>query len=358
MQQDVYENTADRAVPQAETHQVAGQEAGWPSRSLPAMAGIYIRGLAMGAADIVPGVSGGTMAFIFGIYEELINSIKTVGQRAFIDAVLHLRLREAFSLINWTFLVPLGLGVLTAIFTLAGALEYLLNHQPVYIWSFFFGLIIASVIVIGRRIQSWNWVVIAAILLGAVSTFWLVSLVPHQTPDTWWFYLLTGALASCAMILPGISGAYILVMLGKYQTVLGAVNQRDFLTLALIAMGAAIGLVTFAQILSWLFKRYHDYTVALLMGLLLGSLRKVWPWKVDLRWLVDENGRFVLEHGERIVIEQINVLPDVSSMAGVLEVLAALVLAGLGMGGVLLIEWVAGRGSRQSAGQQVIGSAG
>jgi len=212
--------------------------------------------------------------------------------------------------------------------------------------------------VIGRRIQSWNWVVIAAILLGAVSTFWLVSLVPHKTPETWWFYLLTGALASCAMILPGISGAYILVMLGKYQTVLGAVNQRDFLTLALIAMGAAIGLVTFAQILSWLFKRYHDYTVALLMGLLLGSLRKVWPWKVDLRWLVDENGRFVLEHGERIVIEQINVLPDVSSMAGVLEVLAALVLAGLGMGGVLLIEWVAGRGSRQSAGQQVIGSAG
>jgi putative membrane protein len=343
MQQDVFENTADPAVPQAGTPEAGGQEAGWPSRSLPAMAGIYLRGLAMGAADIVPGVSGGTMAFIFGIYEELIYSIKTLGQREFIDAALHLRLREAFSLINWTFLVPLGLGVLTAIFTLAGALEYLLTHQPVYLWSFFFGLIIASVIVIGGRIKNWNWVVFAAILLGGAGTFWLVSLVPHQTPDTWWFFMLTGALASCAMILPGISGAYILVMLGKYQTVLGAVNQRDFLTLALVALGAAIGLVTFAQILSWLFKRYHDYTVALLMGLLLGSLRKVWPWKVDLNWLVDENGRYVLEHGERIVIEQINVLPGVSSMAGVVEVLVALALAGLGIGGVLLIERVAGR---------------
>jgi len=333
MQQDVHENTA---VPTA-------QETGWPGRSLPAMVGIFLRGLAMGAADIVPGVSGGTMAFIFGIYEELINSIKTVGQREFIDVVLHLHLREAFSLINWTFLVPLGLGVLAAIFSLAGVLEYSLTHHPVYIWSFFFGLIIASVIVIAGRIQNWNWVVIAAILLGTASTYWLVSLVPHKTPDTWWFYLLTGAIASCAMILPGVSGAYLLVMLGKYQTVLGAVNQRDFLTLALIAMGAAIGLVTFAQILSWLFKRYHDYTVAVLMGLLLGSLRKVWPWKVDIGWLLDENGRFVLEHGERIAIEQINVWPDISTMTGMLEVLVALTLAALGMAGVLLIERIAGR---------------
>jgi putative membrane protein len=354
MQQDVHENTAGSAA-----RQTGAQEAGWPSRSLTAMLGVFLRGLAMGAADIVPGVSGGTMAFIFGIYEELIDSIKTIGQREFIDAALHLRLREAFSLINWTFLVPLGLGVLAAVFTLAGALEYFLTHQPVYIWSFFFGLIIASVIVIAGRIQRWNWAVAAAVLLGAAGTYWLVSLVPAQTPDTWWFYLITGAVASCAMILPGISGAYILVMLGKYQTVLGAVNQRDFLTLALIAGGAAIGLVTFAQILSWLFKRYHDYTVALLMGLLLGSLRKVWPWKVDIRWLVDENGRFVLEHGERIVIEQINVWPDISTMTGVLEVLVALALAGLGVAGVLLIERIAGRSETgqgiRGSGSQVVG---
>jgi putative membrane protein len=257
--------------------------------------------------------------------------------------VLHLRLREAFSLINWTFLIPLGLGVVAAIFALSGLLEYFLTHQPVYLWSFFFGLIIASVIVIAGRIKRWSIGLVAAVLLGTVGTYMLVSLVPAQTPETWWFYLLTGALASAAMILPGISGAYILVMLGKYQSVLSAVNQRDFLTLGLIAVGAAIGLVTFAQILSWLFKRYHDLTVAVLIGLLLGSLRKVWPWKVDVNWLTDATGQYVLEHGERITIEQINVLPDLSTPAGGMQLLTALALAGLGIGTVLLIERVAGR---------------
>jgi len=340
MQQEVIDKTAETAV-----HELEAQQTGWPERSPLAMLGIFLRGVAMGAADIVPGVSGGTMAFIFGIYEELINSIKTVGQREFIDAALHLRLREALSMINWTFLVPLGLGVLAAIFTLAGALEYFLTHQPVFLWSFFFGLIIASVIVIARRIETWRWNVIAAVLFGAVSTFFLVSLVPSHTPNTWWFYILTGALASAAMILPGISGAYILVMLGKYQTVLGAVNQRDFLTLGLVALGAAIGLVTFAQVLSWLFKRNHDLTVAVLIGLLLGSLRKVWPWKVDVQWLIDDSGQYVLSHGERIVTEQVNVWPDLSTAAGVMEMLVALALAGLGMAVVLLIERIASRGS-------------
>ncbi len=320
-------------------------EAGWPSRSLLGMFGIFLRGVAMGASDIVPGVSGGTMAFIFGIYEELINSIKTIGQREFIEAVLHLRVREAFSLINWGFLIPLGLGIMAAIFSLAGALEYFLENQPVYLWSFFFGLIIASVIVIAGRIKKWSWRLGAAVLAGAVGTYLLVSLVPARTPDTWWFYMLTGALASCAMILPGISGAYILVMLGQYQTVLSAVNQRDFVTLGLIAIGAAIGLVTFAQILSWLFKRYHDYTVAVLIGLLLGSLRKVWPWKVDMSWMTDENGEFILDHGERIVTGQINVLPDLSTQAGVMEFLLALALAALGMGAVLILERIASRSS-------------
>jgi putative membrane protein len=348
MQQDHQNKTAETAVPETE----------WTIRSPLAMVGIFFRGVFMGAADIVPGVSGGTMAFIFGIYEELINSIKTIGQRDFIDAAVHFRLREAIALINWTFLLPLGLGVVAAIFTLAGLLEYFLSHQPVFLWSFFFGLIIASVIVIAGRIQRWTWGLVSAILLGTVGTYLLVNLVPSQTPDTWWFYILTGALASAAMILPGISGAYILVMLGKYQTVLGAVNQRDFITLGLIALGAAIGLVTFAQILSWLFKRYHDYTVAVLMGLLLGSLRKVWPWKVDVSWLMDDAGQYVLEHGERIVTEQINILPDLSTPAGMMELLVALALAGLGIGVVLILERVASRdGSGVTAVNEETGSA-
>lgn len=319
------------------------QKTKWISRSPKAMIGIFFRGVAMGASDIVPGVSGGTMAFIFGIYEELINSIKIIGQRQFIDAVLHLRIRELLSLINWWFLLPLGFGIVTAIFAFSGLLEYFLTNQPVYIWSFFFGLILASVIVIGRRIQKWSWVIIAALFLGAVGTYFLVSLVPAQTPDTWWFFLLTGALASCAMILPGISGAYILVMLGKYQTVLSAVNQRDFLTLGLIAVGAFIGLVTFAQILSWLFKRYPDMTVAVLIGLLIGSLRKIWPWKVDTDWMMDAAGQIILDEGHPIVVQQINVLPDLTTQAGLTEFFIALALAGLGIGAVLLIERIASR---------------
>lgn len=148
------------------------------------------------------------------------------------------------------------------------------------------------------------------------------------------------------MILPGISGAYILVMLGKYQAVLSAVNQRDFAILFFIVVGAAIGLVTFAQILSWFFKRFHDYTVAVLIGLLLGSLRKVWPWKADVSWLTDESGQFILEHGEPIVIEQINVWPDISTQAGAVEVIIALLLAVIGMGAVLLLERVASRSAK------------
>ena len=315
----------------------------WTRRSPLAIFGVFLRGITMGAADIVPGVSGGTMAFIFGIYEELINSIKTVGQRDFLQAVIRRRWRQALALINWYFLIPLGLGILVAIFSLSGLLEYFLTNQPVFIWSFFFGLIIASVIIIAGRIQRWHRGLVVAVLAGAVGTYALVSLVPHQTPDTWWFLMLTGALASAAMILPGISGAYILVMLGKYETVLSAVNQRDFITLILIAAGAAIGLVTFAQILSWFFKRYHDYTVAVLIGLLLGSLRKVWPWKVDSAWLLDGNGQYIQEHGERIVTEQFNVWPDISTTAGMAEALLALTLAAVGMGAVLLLERVANR---------------
>lgn len=312
--------------------------------------GIFLRGIAMGASDIVPGVSGGTMAFIFGIYEELIYSIKTLGQRDFIDAALHLRIREVFSLVNWKFLLALALGVLTAIFTLAGPLEYALQNHPTYIWSFFFGLILASVVVIARRIKNWTLGLVAAALLGAVGAYLLVGLVPAQTPDTWWFYVLTGALASCAMILPGISGAYILVLLGKYETVLSAVNDRNFAILALVAVGAAIGLVTFAQFLSWLFKRYHDFTVAVLIGLLVGSLRKVWPWKVETAWLTDASGAFILDHeGYRIVAEQLNVLPDFSTQAGIVEFLVAVGLAIVGIILVLLLERVAERGSTAEA---------
>jgi putative membrane protein len=298
----------------------------------------------MGAADIVPGVSGGTMAFILGIYEELIDSIRTVGRPHFIQAVLKLRFKELFQILNWQFLLAVALGILIAIFTLARGLEWLLLTQPVYLWSFFFGLVLASVYTVSKRVPHWTPALVTATAVGAVAAFILVGLVPTQTPDTWWFLILSGACAICAMILPGISGAFILVLLGKYQFVLNAVNQRDFLTLIFVAIGAAIGLISFAQILGWLFKRYHDMTVAVLIGLMIGSLRKIWPWKIDVAWLQDTGGALVLDsHGERIVTQQNLTLPDFATSAGIMEFVLAVIVALIGLGLILWLDRVANR---------------
>ena len=317
----------------------------WPQRSLREYGGITIRGIAMGASDIVPGVSGGTIAFIFGIYEELIGSIRTLGQGEFWRAALKFNIREIFRLVNWKFLLALGTGILIAILTLAGFLESALEGYPVYVWSFFFGLIIASVFVVSKRIKKWNGKLVVLLLIGTAVAFFLVGLVPVTTPTAWWFLMLVGALASCALILPGISGAFILVLLGKYEYVLGAVNGvrgGDLLAgapLIFVALGAVLGLVTIAQVLGWLFKNYHDYTVAVLIGFMLGSLRKIWPWKVDVEWLLDDLGnRIVNSDGHFIPVKQLNVLPDLSTQAGITQFIIAVVLALLGIAVILLIN--------------------
>jgi putative membrane protein len=306
-----------------------------PQRNWKDFLGLTARGFCMGAADVVPGVSGGTMAFILGIYEELIQSIRMVGQPQFLQAVFRLRIKEIFQLLNWPFLTAVALGIFLAIISLAQSLEWLLENQPIMIWSFFFGLVLASVFVVSKRISRWTPPLAAAALIGAVGAYLLVGLVPAQTPETWWFLILSGAIAICAMILPGISGAFILVLLGKYQYVLSAVNQRDFVTVALVGIGAVVGLVTFAQLLGWLFKRYHDLTIALLTGLMLGSLRKIWPWKIDLAFMTDR-------HGELVPILQQNILPPWSvNGAFNMEIVIGLALGLTGCAAVLLLERLA-----------------
>jgi len=292
--------------------------------------GLFLRGVCMGAADVVPGVSGGTMAFILGIYEELVDSIRSVARPPLWRALLGGRIGDAFAAINGRFLVALGLGILTAVLSLARGLSWLLRNEPVLLWSFFFGLVLASVLVVSRRIERWSAELAAALIVGTVGAFWLVGLVPAQTPEAAWFVFLSGATAICAMILPGISGSFILVLLGKYQFILDAVNGRDVGTLAVFLAGIAVGIVSFAQLLGYLFRRYHDVTVALLTGLMLGSLRKVWPWKVDVLTRVDRRG-------ETVPVVQNNVLP--AAFDG--EVAAALALAVLGFGVVLLLERLA-----------------
>ncbi|MCB0209896.1 MAG: DUF368 domain-containing protein [Anaerolineae bacterium] len=296
------------------------------------------KGFCMGAADVVPGVSGGTMAFILGIYEELINSIKGLLDPQIFKAAFRFQIKELFTLVPWQFLGALGFGILLAIFTLAKFLEAALVNYPALIWSFFFGLVIASIITVTKRVKKWNSSTILAMVAGTYAAYKIVGMVPVETPTAPWFLFLSGFIAICAMILPGISGSFILVLMGKYQYILSAVNNHDFVTLILVAAGAAIGLVTFAQVLGWLFNRYHDVTVAILIGLMIGSLRKVWPWKETLETITDR-------HGEIIPVVQQNILPQ----AWTSEVTLALGLAIVGFIVVLALDFWASSQEQKEA---------
>lgn len=281
-------------------------------------------GFLMGICEIIPGVSGGTMAFILGFYEEFISSLKVLGDRDFIRATSRLRIKEMFSILNWKFLFVLGIGMFAAIFSLAGLLGYLLENYATYVWSFFFGLVLASVFIVSRRIDKWRPALIVAFIVATIVSFLLVGLVPAQTPETWWFYILAGAIAICAMILPGVSGSFLLVIMGKYESVLNAVRTLDFGIMFLVGIGAVLGLVTFAQVVNWLFKNYHNVTIAVLTGLILGSLRRIWPWK-------EISG----VHDEYIA----NYMPDLTINGSInSEVLIAAVLALIGVAVIIALE--------------------
>lgn len=285
----------------------------------------------MGSADIVPGVSGGTIALLLGVYEPLLGGLRTLTEPAFMQALVQRRFRDAFEILPWRFLIALGSGVLLAALTLAQLLSWLLANRPELLWSFFAGLVLASVFVVAGRVAGWPTLRLFQFAAGAIGAYVVVGLVPAQTPNNPLFLFLSGALAICAMILPGISGAFILVLLGKYQHVLDAVSNGDLLTLAIVAAGAGAGLVTVARFLSWLFSRYHDATLAFLAGLMLGSLRKLWPWKRAVVWMRDNNGDFVVDaHGHPVALVEANVLPDLAVAGMVEEVIAAATLAIVG----------------------------
>ena len=262
---------------------------------------LTVKGFCMGAANVIPGVSGGTMALILGIYEELINAIRSINLN-FLRLMTMLKIREAISSVSWPFLLPVGLGVLLATVSLAKALSWLLDTYPVIVWSFFFGLILSSVFTVSKVLKQWRIPTFAAIGVGAVAAYFLFDLVPVATPDAPWFIFLSGFLAICAMILPGISGAYILVLLGKYHYILEAVNNRDLGVLLILIAGALMGLLCFVRVIGWLLRRYHDLTMAILIGLMLGSLRRIWPWKETLTTFFDS-------HGKEVPALQINTLP-------------------------------------------------
>ena len=250
---------------------------------------LALKGCAMGMADVVPGVSGGTIAFISGIYEELLDSIRSVNATA-LKLLLRFRLAEFWRHINGRFLLPVLLGIAVAIFSLARLMTYLLVNHPIGIWSFFFGLIVASALLVAKQIGRWDWRTVLAFVVGAVAAWWITVATPAETPNDWWFVMLSGAIAICAMILPGISGAFILLLLGKYQYIMHAVGEFNIPVIVVFVIGAAAGIISFSHLLSWLLKHWHDVTVAVLMGFMVGSLNKVWPWKETVETYLDSHG--------------------------------------------------------------------
>ncbi len=262
---------------------------------------LAVKGFCMGAANVVPGVSGGTMALILGIYEELIDAIRSFNLH-FLRLAGRLKIRQAISSVSWPFLLPVGVGVLLATVSLAKALSWLLHNCPVMVWSFFFGLILSSVLTVSNVVERWRAPTLLAAGMGAVGAYFLFGLVPGATPDAPWFIFISGFLAICAMILPGVSGAYVLLLLGKYHYILEAINDRDLGILLILIAGALAGLLSFVRIIGWLLERYHDPTMAILIGLMVGSLRKIWPWKATLTTFFDS-------HGREVPGLQVNVLP-------------------------------------------------
>ena len=253
---------------------------------------ITLKGLAMGAADVVPGVSGGTIAFISGIYEELITSINNVNISLF-KTLKTQGFKAAWNQLNGNFLLALFLGIGISILSLAKLMEWLLVNKPIFLWSFFFGLVVASILFVGKQIAKWNIATILLFILGTITAYYITSLPVLGTNESNWFLFLAGALAICAMILPGISGAFILVLLGAYQPVLEALNNRDIKTIAIIGVGAIIGLLSFSKLLKWLFNNFKNLTLAVLTGFILGSLNKIWPWKETISTRINSKGEEV-----------------------------------------------------------------
>ena len=246
---------------------------------------VTIKGICMGAADVIPGVSGGTIAFMTGIYEDLVGSINAINMTA-VRLLFTGKFRQFWKHINGNFLFSLIAGILLSILSLAKLMQYLLNHQPIQTWAFFFGLIVASSIFILRGIKGWKAKDFVMLILGIVLGVVVCTLSPTETPDGLWFILICGAVAICAMILPGISGSFILLILGKYEYMMGTIadivsgagNLMDFVTVIVFIVGAAAGIIAFSKFLHWLLQHYHRETLLVMAGFIIGSLVKVWPW--------------------------------------------------------------------------------
>lgn len=289
---------------------------------------LVLKGLAMGCADLVPGVSGGTIALISGIYEQLLKAISSIGDG--LKLICQLHIKEALATIHLRFLLCLFAGIGTAIIGLARLMHFLLTVYPVPTWGTFFGLIAASILLIGKPSEIWKGTGLLLFLGGTISSYLLVGMIPVSTPESAWFIFFSGVIAICAMILPGISGAFLLLILGKYQFITGALKNPFLLENIIIILvfcgGCLTGLLGFSRFLSYMMDNHHKGTLALLTGLMFGSMRKIWPWKEVLESLVIR--------GKTHIISTRNILP--AHLDG--EFLLTLILAAIGFSVIMILQ--------------------
>lgn len=268
-----------------------------------------LKGIAMGAANVIPGVSGGTIALITGIFERLIHAIKSINATA-VRLLVTGRFKAFANHIDLGFLLAVVLGIVIAIISIARLFDHLFTHYPVYIWAYFFGLVLASVYFVGRTVQKWAYPAIITFLLGTFLALSLTFLSPASANSNFFYLMLSGVFAVCSMILPGLSGSFVLILMGNYQLVaIDAINQGNMAILFPVLLGGGLGLLAFSRLLSWLLQKYKDQTISLLTGFILGSLSILWPWKETV-WLVDDGGQQVLRSGLPVVERYRSILPD------------------------------------------------
>lgn len=299
---------------------------------------LFLKGVAMGAANVIPGVSGGTIAFVTGIYEEFIDSLKAFDLHA-LKLATRFRFRELLIHLNLTFLIPLFLGVAVSLFSLGKLLDWLFTKYPILVWSFFFGLILASVYYVSKNIRRYNMPVLLAFAAGTLAALALAFIKPAEENPAFYYVALCGVVAVCSMILPGLSGSFVLILMGNYQLVmLQAVPNLDLQVILPFALGGAIGFIVLSRGISYLLHHFHNTTLATLTGFILGSLVVIWPWKEEL-YYSDALGEFILKKGEKIVQGYHWYLPSLGETTTLIAI--GFILAGIG--GVALLEKSAGK---------------
>ncbi len=308
---------------------------------------LVFAGFTMGVANVIPGVSGGTMAFIMGVFEELIDAISEFTSPNTFRMLFKFQFRKMYETLPWRFLLGMGIGILIAFAGVAKLFVFLLDTYPDFTYSFFFGLIAGSVIIVGKMVKKWSIPAVIALIVGAVAAYEIITLTPVNTPNVWYFTLICGMIAICAMILPGISGSFLLLILGQYQLVwgtigdfaLGKVTWDGFKILFFLALGCILGLGMFVHLLKFFFRKWHNQTVAALIGFMVGSVPRLWPWQRGVEF-VESKGQSV-----PVKIELLN--PGAYGFGGKFFLIIGLALLGLAV--VLVIEFAAARKNRSEA---------